>query len=273
MLKKALAVGALCFVSLQGWVWWDDSFHSNTFRSQHCVPPPSAFTMSKTAILIGGTGQVGKHLTRELVESGAFSKVRSLVRSKREPEYYGLKEEGCLEQVVIPDFHSMDVTHFEGFEYGFSAFGTTRKIAGSAEAFEKIDYGINVAAGELMKKGGVKHMQLVSSQGANAKGFLLYPSVKGRIEETLKACDFEKLTIWRPGLLAGREDSSRGGESFLNCIVPNHFRVHVRTVARALMYNALKPLHESKVETYENGPLKKAVEAAGGKEAMFEQKY
>eukprot|EP01059_Diplonema_ambulator_P000559 TRINITY_DN1045_c0_g1_i3.p1 TRINITY_DN1045_c0_g1~~TRINITY_DN1045_c0_g1_i3.p1 ORF type:complete len:245 (+),score=62.55 TRINITY_DN1045_c0_g1_i3:39-737(+) len=228
--------------------------------------------MSKSAVVIGGTGAVGKELIRELVQSGEYREVRALVRKERDLGYFGLAEgEGsCLVQKVV-DFEKLDdyADEFKGCEYGFSAFGTTRREAGGAEPFKKIDYGYNVKAADLMKQGGVKHMQLVSAQGADTKSWLLYPKTKGEIEDHLKSLAFDRLTIWRPGLLAGRH-LSRTVETAANCICPNFLRVHVRTVARGMHYDTTdKPHSTEKVDIIENNPIKKYVEATGGKDALF----
>eukprot|EP01059_Diplonema_ambulator_P000557 TRINITY_DN1045_c0_g1_i1.p1 TRINITY_DN1045_c0_g1~~TRINITY_DN1045_c0_g1_i1.p1 ORF type:complete len:238 (+),score=76.00 TRINITY_DN1045_c0_g1_i1:39-716(+) len=213
--------------------------------------------MSKSAVVIGGTGAVGKELIRELVQSGEYREVRALVRKERDLGYFGLAEgEGsCLVQKVV-DFEKLDdyADEFKGCEYGFSAFGTTRREAGGAEPFKKIDYGYNVKAADLMKQGGVKHMQLVSSQGTNPNSWLLYPKTKGEIEEYLKALSFDKLTIWRPGLLAGRP-SGRPLETLANMVTPNYFRIHVRTVAVAMKHAA----REGRVGTVEHSDIKEYV--------------
>ena len=226
--------------------------------------------MSKTAVVIGGTGAIGTHLVRELCQSGEFAKVRSVVRKKRPASYYfdgadSEKHAAVLEQVEV-DFDNLQPEAFAGFEYGFSAFGTTRKDAGGAAQFEKIDFGYNVKAADLMKAGGVKDMQLVSSTGAKASAWLLYPSVKGRIEEHLKGLKFDRLTIWRPAFLAGRP-KGRPVEVLAN-ITPGCYKVHVRTVARAMLFNVRQPAHATAAATYENTPLKEFVTKVGGKDSL-----
>ncbi|KAJ9468959.1 Protein FMP52 [Diplonema papillatum] len=227
---------------------------------------------AKKAIVLGGTGMIGKELVRELCESGDFAAVRVLVRKERSPDYYGLPATSPrLDQRVL-DHDAMDPAAFEGgFTHGFSALGTTRKDAGSAEAFKKVDFDYNLAAAKLMKQTGVGHYQLVSSQGASASSWLLYPQTKGKLENEATALGFAHTTIYRPGLLAGR-GGGRWVESCANTVVPNHFRCHVRTVARAMLFKTRAD--EAKlpaVEFVENAAIKKFVETVGGKDALFDK--
>ncbi len=109
-----------------------------------------------------------------------------------------------------------------GVDSVFCALGTTRAVAGSAEAFKKVDYEYVAAAGRAASKAGVPHFGLVSAVGANPnlwandwKPFhgLLYSKTKGLAEEAIKAQNFSHVTITRPGMLE-RGDLSRFGEKF-----------------------------------------------------------
>ena len=222
-----------------------------------------------SAIIIGGTGKIGKELVRELSNSEKFEKVRVLVRKSRGADFYSLSECGkkIMEEVVV-DYDNLNAEDFKGFTHGYSTLGTTRKDAGSAEAFKKVDLTYNVNSAKLMKQGGTRHMHLVSSQGANANGWLLYTKTKGECENAFRDMNFESLSVWRPGLLAGR-GSGRAVESIGNAVTPNCFRVHVRTVARAMYYRSFKSA--DKFLIIENAAIKKGVEEAGGKDALFDK--
>eukprot|EP01063_Lacrimia_lanifica_P031815 TRINITY_DN5321_c0_g1_i1.p1 TRINITY_DN5321_c0_g1~~TRINITY_DN5321_c0_g1_i1.p1 ORF type:complete len:238 (+),score=59.67 TRINITY_DN5321_c0_g1_i1:97-810(+) len=234
----------------------------------------------RKALVLGGTGAVGKELVKELVTSGVFAKVRCLVRKPRGAGYYGVDDgpaAGVLEEVAVPDFDKLaeHASSYEGgFEYGFSSFGTTRKDAGGADAFRRIDKGYNITSAELMKAHGVRHFQLVSSQGASASSWLLYPKTKGEIEEAVKAMGFASVTVWRPGLLAGRP-GGRAGESLANALCPNCLRIHVRTVAKAMAFKASDTAPDATVPaaTVEMQDIKKYVLESGGKEALHEGSY
>ena len=63
---------------------------------------------------------------------------------------------------------------------------------------------------QLAKAAGVRHFSLVSSESANpnmpASNFLplhplLFMRTKGQAEEAVKRCGFERVSIFRPGML------------------------------------------------------------------------
>ncbi|XP_028411804.1 oxidoreductase HTATIP2-like [Dendronephthya gigantea] len=172
-------------------------------------------TMNLKALVIGGTGAVGKCLVGELLSSKNFSKVVVLGRRNATvPDEYNVKQaeaesEGRLVQVTV-DFETLTKDtvgeHFQDGDVFFNTMGTTRKVAGSAEAFYRIDHDYPMKCVEIAKECGVKHMSLLTSTGANANSWFLYMKTKGQIEEDCKKLNFDRLSIFRPGLLDRGQD-------------------------------------------------------------------
>lgn len=54
--------------------------------------------------------------------------------------------------------------HLQGAGVVFCCLGTTRKVAGSAEAFKKVDLEYVVRSAEESKKAGVGHFSLVTGE-------------------------------------------------------------------------------------------------------------
>jgi hypothetical protein len=104
--------------------------------------------------------------------------------------------------------------------WNFGTVGTTRADAGGAEGFKKVDYTYTMEAMKLMKNGGVKHAHLLTAQGSKANSWFLYPQVKGQVEEETKALNFDKLSIYRPGLLY--RDNPRFVETVFATITPSN---------------------------------------------------
>ena len=96
----------------------------------------------------------------------------------------------------------------------YGCLGTTRKDAGSAEAFRAVDFDLAVAFARAAKAGGARRFGLVSSNGANADSSLLYPRVKGEVEKAVTGLGFETVVIARPSLLLGERARPRTGERF-----------------------------------------------------------
>jgi uncharacterized protein YbjT (DUF2867 family) len=87
--------------------------------------------------------------------------------------------------------------------------GTTIRVAGSKDAFAAIDRDAVVAFAEGAYAGGARQFMMVSSVGANPKASNFYLATKGQAEEGVKAIGFDRIDIFRPGLLRGE----RGGEA------------------------------------------------------------
>lgn len=158
----------------------------------------SAARSSLSALVFGGTGEVGKELVAALLESEAFSKVRVAVRKKtKESDEPGSK----LEELVVNYDKLEDYKDsLSNFDVGFCCLGTTKAKAG-AEGFVKVDRDYVVKAAELTRQGGCKDFHLVTAKGTNKDSWFLYPRTKGEAEESVKELGFEKLAIYHPGLL------------------------------------------------------------------------
>jgi len=205
------------------------------------------------AIVIGGTGAIGKHLVKELLESPTWSKVTAIVRKKAD---FG--EHSKLEQIVV-DMNNLDA-HKEAFanhDTAFSCLGTTRKDAGSAEAFKKVDLEYVTNFAKLSKDAGIPHFQHVTSQGSNKNSWFLYPQTKGQAEENVNAFNFTTTVVWRPGLL-DRGEQARGVEKAAMFILSG---MPVATVGRAMRIRAEEILgasnNSSKPQILFDGEIRK----------------
>lgn len=102
-----------------------------------------------------------------------------------------------------------------------NALGTTIRQAGSQAAFRAVDYDMVLAVAEAAKAAGARHFISVSSVGASAKSSNFYLRTKGEVEAALRALNFERLDILRPGLLTGeRGGPFRPGEAIAMMLAP-----------------------------------------------------
>ena len=85
--------------------------------------------------------------------------------------------------------------------------GSTMAQAGSKAAFAAVDHDAVIAFAKAAKAGGARQFMIVSSVGANAKASNFYLATKGQAEDGVKAIGFDRIDIFRPGLLRGK----RGG--------------------------------------------------------------
>ena len=143
-----------------------------------------------------------------------------------------------VENVVV---NPMDVAstralteRLRGHDVVFCCLGTTRKDAGSAEAFRLVDLHIVLAAAEAAKEADVPHFSVVSAVNAKSSSWFLYPKTKGIMEDGVKALAFPYTTIARPGLL--KRPNPRFVEKVGLMCMPS---IATGTVAQAMLADAL----------------------------------
>lgn len=163
--------------------------------------------MQKTALVIGATGLVGEQCVNELLNSVAYGKVIVLVRRKPEIKHRKL-------ETIITDFENLDAIAAQlKADDVFCAMGTTIGVAGSKEAFRRVDFEIPLKVAQFAKQNGATKFLLVSSMGADASSGIFYNKVKGELEEALKKLKYNWLIIFRPSLLLGDRKEKRTGEA------------------------------------------------------------
>ena len=89
------------------------------------------------------------------------------------------------------------------------ALGTTRRKAGSEEAFRAVDHDLVLALATAAREADVANFVLVSSAGADTLAKAFYLRTKGQVEAALTKLRFRRLDILRPGLLRGRRSGDR----------------------------------------------------------------
>lgn len=196
---------------------------------------------TRSALVAGGTGLVGGHLLRLLGSDAHYRQVTSLAR-RAGPTPAGV-------DIQIVDFEKLDQLTLPGADDAFCCLGTTRKTAGSDDAFRRVDFDYVVAFARLAKRSGATRFMLVSSVGASSSSPLLYSRTKGECEEAIKAIGFNTVVILQPSFLIGDRGEKRGGEAIgmllFNLIKPvlvGPFRkyapVDASAVARTLVREA-----------------------------------
>ncbi|MBW7674591.1 NAD(P)H-binding protein [Chryseobacterium chendengshani] len=157
------------------------------------------------ALVIGATGATGKDLVKQLLNDKDFEQVDVFVRKPLNIQNDKLKTH-------VVDFEKPDEwkDSVKG-DVAFSCLGTTLKDAGSKEAQRKVDYHYQYQFAKAAKENNVEDYILVSAYGANPQSKIFYSKMKGELEDAVRKLHFNKITIFKPGMLE-RKDSERSGE-------------------------------------------------------------
>ncbi|EOL8954018.1 NAD(P)H-binding protein [Cronobacter malonaticus] len=193
-------------------------------------------------LITGASGLVGSHLLRMLVDE---PRVTSIIAPTRRPLRVPMHK---VENPCDPQLSDVLTQLNAPLDIVFCCLGTTRREAGSKEAFILADYTLVVDTSLAGLRLGAKHMLVVSALGANPNSLFFYNRVKGEMETALKAQGWPRLTIARPSLLIGDREKRRAGESFmapLFRLLPGKWKaIEAHTVAQAMVNAALSPAKE-----------------------------
>jgi uncharacterized protein YbjT (DUF2867 family) len=157
------------------------------------------------ALVIGASGATGKDLVQQLLNDKDFEEVNIFVRKPINLQNDKLK-------VHVVNFEKPEEWRaaVKG-DVAFSCLGTTLKDAGSKEAQRKVDYDYQFQFAKAAKDNDVEDYILVSAYGANPQSKIFYSKMKGELEDAVRKLHFNKITIFKPGMLE-RKDSERSGE-------------------------------------------------------------
>lgn len=123
-------------------------------------------------------------------------------------------------QIVAPiDTWPAEIAKLK-IDVAVSCLGSTIKKAGSKEAFRKIDVELVSDFASAAQQSGAKQMLSVSSATADGSASNFYLKMKGEAEDNLRALNFTRLDLIRPGLLLGDRQEFRLGERISIALSP-----------------------------------------------------
>jgi len=152
---------------------------------------------SRTALLAGATGLIGRVLLNRLLAAVEYRRVTVLVR--RPP--------GDIDAHRKLDIRTVDFaklpTPFPAVDDVYIALGTTIKTAGSQEAFRQVDFDYVVGIADAARQAGATRLAVVSALGANAHSHVFYNRVKGEMQQAIDGLGYRTVVIAQPSLLVG----------------------------------------------------------------------
>lgn len=229
---------------------------------------------TQAAVVLGASGSVGKALIKELIRSGSFKPIVTLLRRSQPDQVAMAREAGVeLRETLVP---AMDpaglekatleaVRPLEGEAVGLSVLGVgagTAKL--SIEEHRAVDVRLNAAFARGLKASGrVKHLAFMSAVGANpaaaatgsgAAGMARYARVKGEAEEAVKAGGPAVVSIFRPAMILGSQHTPWLLEKLVpafSFLTPAKFKsISVQQIAKAMTATSLNPPATSELYHY-----------------------
>ena len=132
----------------------------------------------------------------------------SIVLIVRKP--HEIKDPKVVE-LVVKDFKDLGKhrSQMDGHDF-YCSLGTTRKKAGSKDAFLEVDVNYPMEFARIAKSQKDFHQLLVvTAVGADSSSMFFYNKAKGQLEDQLQALHLKALKIFQPSLLLGNRTEAR----------------------------------------------------------------
>jgi uncharacterized protein YbjT (DUF2867 family) len=203
----------------------------------------------KTALIAGATGLVGRTCLSLLLANSTYAKVVAVGRRPLELTHPKLEPR-------LVSFDALAQEPMIAADDAFCALGTTMRQAGSKEAFHAVDHDAVVNFAYWARGGGASTLCVVSSVGADPDSGNFYLATKGKMETGVREQYFERLHVFRPGLLIGDRKEARASEraaaaalAILNPLLMGSLRkyrsIPAEAVAKAMVAAAQDPVKGS----------------------------
>jgi len=226
----------------------------------------------RTALVLGATGLVGRHLVAVLRREPRYGRVVVLSRralpsagpagsrtrgqvSRRAPAFVvGLAHPGNTGPVVAVHQVDFDALKAHAGLFGvddiFCCLGSTIRKAGSRDAFRRVDLDYPLEAARLGRAAGAHQFLIVSAVGADPSSRVFYTRVKGEVEAAIAGVGYPRMVVLRPSLLLGKREKIRPGEQVAEWVMrplgplmrgplARYRPVEAEWVARAMVRQAL----------------------------------
>jgi hypothetical protein len=206
-------------------------------------------------VLFGGSGEVGGAVARALVKSEVCSRLTMLGR-RAVPRLEG---EAKVEQLVVdtsaPDFEDVVQEKVRGHDAAISCLGIgSGTLSMSEEQMMEIEVNIMGKVARGCKAAGIEIFELLMAVGiteASTRSRIKGVRVMGKKYRTVLEVGFEKLAVFKPGMIVGNAHTPRWATLFTG-LIPDSFgfgNIEQEEIARAFVAHL-----ESRVAT-QNEPV------------------
>jgi uncharacterized protein YbjT (DUF2867 family) len=218
--------------------------------------------MAFRVLIIGGTGQVGAAVVRALAAEPSCAEVVMVNRKA-----ISLAADPRVRQVILDTADARfpaEVTKLaqrmvaQGDPaYGASCVGVGKgSMNWSEEELTALEIGVVGCFARGCQAGGITQFGLLSAAGSSAKSRIRYARVMGLKEEAIRGIGFQRLAIFRPGIIAGNAHTP-GYLAWLGRLIPGSFgTIDQDDIGRAFVAEFISSPASNGVVYLENGAMK-----------------
>ena len=214
-------------------------------------------------VIIGGTGQVGAAVVRALVAQPSCAEVVMVNRRA-----IALAADSRVRQVVLDTAAAhfpADVTALaqrtvaQGDPvYGASCVGVGQgSLKWSDDELKALEVGVVGGFARGCRDGGIARFALLSAAGSTPNSRIRYARIMGLKEEAVRAVGFERLAVFRPGIIAGNAHTPAYA-AWLGRLIPGSFgTIDQDDIGRAFAAEFVSSSAPSDVVYLENGAMRR----------------
>ncbi len=218
--------------------------------------------MAFRVLIIGGTGQVGAAVVRALVAQPSCAEVVMVNRKAAQ-----LTTNGRVRQVILdtasPQFQEQVTALAKNMValgdpvHGVSCVGVGKgSNAWSEEELKALELGVAGAFARGCHEGGIERFALLSAVGSTSKSRIRYVRIMGLKEETVRSVGFQRLAIFRPGIIGGNAHTP-GYVACLGRLIPGRFgTIEQDDIGRAFAAEIVDGSSPNGVVYFENGAMR-----------------
>ncbi|MBR0937531.1 NAD-dependent epimerase/dehydratase family protein [Bradyrhizobium jicamae] len=215
-------------------------------------------------LIVGGTGQVGSAVVRALIAEPACAEVVMINRREVSPV-----ADPRVRQVILD---TADATFPEQVSkiaqamvahgdvvYGASCIGVGKgSLNWSEEALKALEIGVVGGFARGCRAGGITRFALLSAAGSSTTSRIRYARIMGQKEEAVREIGFQRLAIFRPGIIAGNVHTP-GYVAWLGRLIPGSFgTIEQDDIGRAFVAEFAEGSALTGTVYLENGAMRKA---------------
>jgi uncharacterized protein YbjT (DUF2867 family) len=218
--------------------------------------------MTFRVLIIGGTGQVGAAVVRALAAEQSCAEVVMVNRRA-----ISATADACVRQMVLDTAAAQfpaEVTKLaQGMVaqgdpvYGASCVGVGQgSLKWSEEELKALEIGVVGGFARGCRAAGITRFALLSAVGSSAKSSIRYVRVMGLKEEMVQGAGFQRLAVFRPGIIGGNAHTPRY-VAWLGRLIPGRFgTIEQDDIGRAFVAEFVSSSAPSGVVYFENGAMR-----------------
>ena len=218
--------------------------------------------MAFRVLIIGGTGQVGAAVVRALAAEPSCAEV-VMVNRRATSQIAGPCVRGAVLGTDSAQFPA-EVTKLaqsmiaQGDPvYGACCVGVGKgSMNWSEEQLKALEIGVVGGFAGGCRAGGITQFSLLSAAGSNARSRIRYARIMGLKEETVVGIGFQRLSIFRPGIIAGNAHTPAYA-AWLGRLIPGPYgTIEQDDIGRAFVAEFISDRAQNRVVYLENGAMR-----------------